>query len=67
MKTIRPAMMAMLGMGLILGVLGMSGCSEPSAEPPESKKVSESRRDAIQKPTQSGVPDKKGAAPGKGR
>ena len=33
---------------------------------PASKKDAESRRDAIQKPTQSGVPGKTGGAPGKG-
>jgi len=67
MKKIRPALNAMLGTGLILGLLGVSGCSEPGGEPPASRKDSESRRDAIQKPTQSGIPDKKGGAPGKGR
>ena len=67
MKKIRPALNTMLGTGLILGLLGTPGCSEPAGEPPSSKKESESRRDAIQKPTQSGVPNKKAGTPGKGR
>jgi hypothetical protein len=66
MKKMRPALVTMVGTGIFLGLLGVSGCSEPGAvEPPASKKDAESRRDAIQKPTQSGVPDKKGAAKGR--
>jgi hypothetical protein len=67
MKTIRRALDAMVGTGLILGLLGVWGCSDPANQPSPSKKVAESRRDELQKATQSGVPDKKGAAAAKGR
>jgi hypothetical protein len=67
MKKFRLALDAMVGTGLILGLLGVSGCSDPANQPTASKKVAESRRDELQKATQSGVPAKKGAAPGKGR
>jgi hypothetical protein len=67
MKTIRPALDAMVGTGLILGLLGVSGCSDPANQQTDSKKVAESRRDELQKATQSGVPDKKGAAKGRAR
>ncbi len=68
MKNMRSALNAMIGAGLMLGLLGMSGCSDQTVgDPSASKKDAESRRDAIQKPTQSGVPDKKAGGPGKGR
>ena len=67
MKKIRPALDAVLGTGMLLGLLGVSGCSEPGVEPPASKKDSESRRDAIQKPTQSGIPGKSGGAPARAK
>ena len=65
MKTIRSTIITMLGTGLILGLLGVLGCSEdPANAPPASKKESESRRDEIQKRTQSGVPGKKAQGAG---
>jgi hypothetical protein len=67
MRKIRPAWPAVLGTGMLLGLLGVPGCSEPSGEPSGSKKESESRRDAIQKPSQSGIPGKAGGAPNKSR
>ena len=52
-----------LGSGLIMGVLGLSGCSE-QAEVSGSKKAAESKRDSIQKSTQAGVPGKSTSGPG---
>ena len=62
MNKVRP----LLGVGMILGLAALFGCSE-QATPPANKKVAESRRDEIQKPTQSGIPAKPGAPVGKKR
>jgi hypothetical protein len=51
-----------LSAGLLVGAIGVSGCSD-AGQVSGSKKESESRRDTIQKATQSGVP----AKPGSGR
>ena len=67
MKKMRPVLDAVLGTGMLLGLLGVPGCSEPGKEPSSSKKVAESRRDELQKATQSGIPGKTGGVPGKAR
>ncbi len=59
----RTALSAVLGTGMLVGLLGLSGCSD-QAEVSGSKKEAESKRDSIQKSTQSGVPTNKGRGPG---
>ena len=59
-------MRPLLGAGMILGLAALFGCSE-QGNPPATKKDAESRRDEIQKPTQSGIPAKPGAPVGKNR
>ena len=56
---------AVLGTGMIVGLIGLSGCSE-QGEVSGSKKAAESKRDAIQKSTQSGVPTQAGRGRGPG-
>lgn len=59
-------MKALLGAGMILGLAALFGCSE-QGEHTATKKTAESRRDEIQKPTQSGIPAKGGAPAGRNR
>ena len=51
-----------LGLALLFGLLGLAGCSEQGTIT-ASKAASESKRDALQKATQSGIPDNKTGGP----
>lgn len=66
MKKIRPALNAVLGTGMLLGLLGVSGCSDQGSAP-ASNPTPGAKRDELQKATQSGIPGKAGKAPGKAR
>jgi hypothetical protein len=59
----RSVLSGLCGTGILVGLIGLSGCSE-QGEISASKKEAESKRDAIQKSTQSGVPGKPSKAPG---
>ena len=67
MRKIRPALDAVLGTGLLVGLLGVPGCSDQGAAPTPNPTPG-AKRDELQKSTQSGIPSKKPAgAHGNGR
>jgi hypothetical protein len=66
MKKIRRTLNAVLGIGMLMALIGLPGCSDQGSAPAPNPTPG-AKRDELQKATQSGIPGKTGGAPGKGR